>query len=315
MRGNEASREVEAVRHFNRFYTKRIGVLGEGLLDSPYPLTEARVIYELAHRDTATAAELCRALAIDAGYLSRILRRFLSRGLIEQHRSSNDRRQRITKLSARGREAFDLLNKRSQAENAGLLEYLDEIDRTRLLSAMTTIESLLGDTPTQSPTVVLRPHEPGDMGWVVQRHGALYSREYGWDDSFEALVARVTADFIDNLDPRNERCWMAELGGTNVGSIFVVKKTQSIAKLRLMIVEPQARGRGIGKRLVEEAIRFAGRVGYRRLTLWTMNVLLPARHIYGAAGFQLVAEEPVHAFGHDLISETWELDLRRRNRR
>lgn len=303
---------VAAVRSFNRFYTRRIGVLREGLLDSPFPLTEARVIYELAHCTEATAAELCRVLAIDAGYISRILRRFLNRGLVKQRRSEVDGRQLMISLTESGRDAFALLNDRSEKENAALLEGLTHAQQQRLLSAMSTIEALLSAETIPPTTVVLRQHEPGDMGWVVQRHGALYTEEYGWDDSFEALVARVTADFIDNFNQRRERCWIAEVDGEIVGSIFVVRKTKTIAKLRLMIVEPSARGRGIGRRLVDEAIRFASRAGYRRMTLWTMNVLLPARHIYESAGFELVAEEPGRSFGQDLVSETWELDLRSR---
>jgi len=304
---------VESLRGFNRFYTKRIGVLREGLLDSPFPLTDARVIYELAHRDGATASELCRQLVIDAGYLSRILRRLRTQNLILQRQSEADRRRRSISLTNRGQEAFAVLDKRSREENALLLQGLGDADQRKLLTAMETIEVLLAGGSARTPACyVLRTHEPGDMGWIIQRHGALYAKEYGWDQTFESLVARVTADFIDNFKPARERCWIAEIDGDIVGSILVVEKNKTIAKLRLMIVDPDARGMGIGRRLVDEAIRFATRRGYHRMTLWTMNVLHPARHIYSTSGFKLVAENSVHSFGRDLISETWELNLQAR---
>ena len=307
------NQRVEALRRFNRFYTKQIGVLREGLLDSPFPLPEAGVIYELANRRQTTASELCRPLAIDAGYLSRILRRFRNQGLIIQRQSETDGRRRLIRLTDRGRKAFMLLDRRSRNENASLLQDLGDSDQRKLLAAMETIEGLLVSGAAPARVYVLRTHEPGDMGWVVQRHGALYAEEYGWDQTFESLVARVTAEFIDNFQPAREQCWLAEIQGDIVGSIFVVEKTKTIAKLRLMIVDPRARGMGIGRRLVNEAIRFATRHGYRRMTLWTMNVLLPARYIYSTSGFELVAEKPVRSFGRDLISETWELDLRARD--
>ena len=307
------NQRVEALRRFNRFYTKRIGVLREGLLDSPFPLPEARVIYELANRRQTTASELCSQLAIDAGYLSRILRRFRNQGFIIQRQSETDGRRRLIRITERGRKAFMLLDQRSRDENASLLQDLGDSDQRKLLAAMETIEGLLVSGAAPARAYVLRTHEPGDMGWVVQRHGALYAEEYGWDQTFESLVARVTAEFIDNFQPARERCWLAEIQGDIVGSIFVVEKTKTIAKLRLMIVDPRARGMGIGRRLVDEAIRFATRHGYRRMTLWTMNVLLPARHIYSTSGFELLSEKPVSSFGRDLISETWELDLRARD--
>lgn len=300
---------VESLRDFNRFYTRRIGVLRESLLDSPFPLTDARVIYELANRGEATASEICRQLAIDAGYLSRILRRFRSQNIVIQRQSETDRRQRLISLTDHGRDAFALLDERSRRENASLLQDLGDGDQQKLLSAMATIQGLLQQNSSQPTAYVLRTHQPGDMGWVVQRHGELNTEEYGWDQTFESLVARVTADFIDDFKPARERCWLAEIDGDVVGSIFVVEKSKTIAKLRLMIVDPRARGMGIGRRLIDEAIRFARRSGYRRMTLWTMNVLLAARHLYKTSGFDLVDEESVFSFGCDLVSETWELNL------
>ena len=300
---------VNAVRRFNRLYTKRIGVLHEGLLGSRYTLTEVRVLYELAHRDRPTAAELSKELGVDPGYLSRILRGFKRRGLISKTRSVADGRQSHLSLTARGRTAFAPLDRRAHDEIRAMLGDLSEGDQQRLVQAMETIETLLG--PRREPKVpyLLRPHQPGDMGWVIHRHGALYAREYAWDETFEALVAEIAAKFIRGFDPKRERCWIAEREGEIVGSVFLVKKSPTVAKLRLMYVEPKARGLGIGGRLVEECIRFARHVGYRKITLWTNSVLLAARHIYRKAGFRLVHEERHHSFGHDLIGETWELEL------
>ncbi len=306
----ELDQQVEAVRRFNRFYTKRIGVLHEGLLGSALSLTEVRVLYELAHREQPTAAALAKELALDAGYLSRILRGFKKRGLIAKTPSRNDARQNLLSLTARGREAFAPLNQRSHDEVAAMLGELTAGEQRRLIEGMSTIETLLGAGQAE-PKVpyLLRPHQPGDMGWVVHRHGVLYAHEYGWDETFEALVADIAAKFIQNFDPKRERCWIAERAGEIVGSVFLVKQSASVAKLRLMYVEPKARGLGIGSRLVQECIRFARQVGYRKITLWTNSVLRAARHIYRKAGFRLVREEPHHSFGHDLIGETWELEL------
>ena len=305
----DLEQRVDAVRRFNRFYTRRIGVLQEGLLGSRYSLTEVRVLYELAHRETPTAAELCKELGLDPGYVSRIVRGFKKRGLISRSRSATDGRQSLLSLTARGREAFAPLNARSQDEVRGVLRGLSETDQHRLIQAMQTIETLLGPRVEPRVPYLLRPHRPGDMGWVVHRHGALYAQEYGWDETFEALVAENAAKFIREFDPKRERCWIAEREGEIVGSVFLVKQSDAVGKLRLMYVEPKARGLGIGSRLAEECIRFARQVGYRKITLWTNSVLLAARHIYQKAGFRLVHAEPHHSFGHDLIGETWELDL------
>jgi DNA-binding MarR family transcriptional regulator/N-acetylglutamate synthase-like GNAT family acetyltransferase len=300
---------VEAVRRFNRFYTKQIGVLHEGLLRSPFSLTEARVLYELAHRETPTATELGKELGVDAGYLSRILRDFKTRGLLDKKASEADGRQSLLWLTEQGQEAFATLNARSRDEIGAMLSDLPAVEQSRLIEAMHTIEELLAAHPEQKAPYLLRPHQPGDMGWVVHRHGVLYAQEYGWDEQFEALVASIVAKFIQHYDPKQERCWIAERDGEIVGSVFLVKQSKTVAKLRLLLVEPKARGLGIGKRLVSECVRCARQLGYRKITLWTNNVLHAARHIYEEAGFRLVDEKPHHSFGHDLIGEIWELKL------
>jgi DNA-binding MarR family transcriptional regulator/GNAT superfamily N-acetyltransferase len=303
------SQRAEAVRRFNRFYTRQIGVLQEGLLRSPFSLTEARVIYELAHHETTTATELGEELGLDAGYLSRILREFKRRDLIDKKPSRKDGRQSLLWLTEQGQQAFAMLNARSHHEIEKMLAELPANEQRRLLQAMLTIEKLLAAQPEHSVPYLLRPHQSGDMGWVVYRHGVLYAEEYGWDEQFEALVAEIVANFIQNYDAKKERCWIAEVDGEIVGSVFLVKKSDEIAKLRLLLVEPKARGMGIGTRLVEECLRFARRVGYKKVTLWTNSVLSAARHIYEKAGFQLVEREAHHSFGRDLVSETWELEL------
>jgi DNA-binding MarR family transcriptional regulator/GNAT superfamily N-acetyltransferase len=309
MAETDLSQRVEAVRRYNRFYTQQIGVLQEGLLRSPFSLTEARVIYELAHHEETTATELSNELGLDAGYLSRILSSFKKRGLIDKQPSKSDGRQSILWLTEQGQEAFAMLNGRSHNEIEAMLNELSAEDQKRLVEAMLVIEGLLGAQPEHKVPYLLRPHQPGDMGWVVHRHGVLYAEEYGWDEQFEALVAGIVAKFIQNYDPKRERCWIAEKDGDNVGSVFLVKQSDKVAKLRLLLVEPKARELGIGTRLVAECIGFARRAGYRKITLWTNNVLLAARHIYEKAGFRLIHEEPHHSFGHDLIGETWELEL------
>lgn len=309
MAGTELQDRVAAVRGFNRFYTQKIGVLGEGLLASPFSLTEARVLFELAQRDSATAAGLCRDLGLDAGYLSRIVRRFENDKLLVRTPSAADGRQSLLALTASGREAFAELDRRSRDEIAALLEPLPAGRQARLVAAMAGIERLLGGSATGEPRWRLRPHRPGDMGWVVSRHGALYAEEYGWDESFEALVAEIAAKFVRHFDPARERCWIAERDGAPVGSVFLVRQSQTIAKLRLLIVDPEARGLGIGAALVEECLRFARDAGYRKVTLWTQSILVAARAIYQAAGFHRVREEPHHSFGHDLVGEYWERTL------
>jgi len=300
---------LAAVRRFNRFYTKQIGLLHEHLLRSPFSLIEARVLYELAHRATTTATELAGELGLDAGYLSRILRRFRMRGLLDREPSQSDGRQSVLSLTQRGRQAFAQLNRASHHDIGALLRTLAPSEQQRLVAAMHSIEGLLGTGPEHPAPYVLRRHRPGDMGWVIQRHGALYAREYGWGEEFEALVADIVAKFIRHYDRRRERCWIAQLDGENVGSVFCVKKSEAVARLRLLLVEPRARGLGIGKRLVQECVRFARTAGYRTLTLWTNDVLRAARRIYEQTGFRLVYEEPHHSFGHDLVAQTWDLDL------
>jgi DNA-binding MarR family transcriptional regulator/N-acetylglutamate synthase-like GNAT family acetyltransferase len=305
----DAGRRVAAVRRFNRFYTKRIGVLHEGLLQSPFPLTEARVLYELAEREGVTATELGRELGLDAGYLSRILRRFGERGLIRRTPSQADGRQHHLWLTERGRAEFAPLDQASRAEVGAMLAELGEARQEALLEAMDTLERLLGSRPLPERPYVLRRHRPGDMGWVVHRHGVLYAEGYGWDERFEALVAGIVAQFVERYDPRRERCWIAERDGERLGSVFLVKESEEGAKLRLLLVEPRARGLGIGTRLVQECEAFAREAGYRTIRLWTNSVLHAARHVYEKAGYRLLHEEPHHSFGHDLVGETWELQL------
>lgn len=300
---------VEAVRRFSRFYTRKIGVLGEGLLGSPFSLAEARVIWELGHRGRTTARELGRELGLDPGYLSRILRGFDSRGLIDRQTADNDARQSILSLTRAGEAAFAKLNARSQSEIAAMLETLSAENQHRLVESLRVVEDLLGTTPSTREPYLLRPHQPGDMGWVVHRHGVLYSEEYGWDERFEALVAGVVAEFVRHFDSRRERCWIAERDGEPVGSVFLVRDSDTVAKLRLLLVEPRARGLGIGARLVEECLRFARRTGYKRITLWTNSVLLEARVLYEKAGFRKVKSEPHALFGVELVGETWEFEL------
>ena len=305
----ELARRVATVRRFNRFYTRRIGVLEEGLLRSPFSLTEARILYELGHGETATAARLAAELALDPGYLSRILAGFERRGLLARAPSERDGRESLLALTEEGRAAFTALDRDSAAEIGALLEALSAEQQGRLVAAMERVRELLA-APEQNPAApLLRPHRAGDIGWIVERHGALYAEEYGWNEEFEALVAEIAAKFLRRRDPRRERCWIAERDGERLGSVMLVAQSPRVAKLRLLLVEPQARGTGLGSRLVEECIRFASERGYRKLTLWTNSVLLAARRIYERAGFSLVAAEPHRSFGQDLVGENWELPL------
>jgi DNA-binding MarR family transcriptional regulator/GNAT superfamily N-acetyltransferase len=306
---SDSTPRVEAVRRFNRFYTKQIGALHEGLLQSPFSLTEVRVLYELAHRENITASELAKDLGLDAGYLSRILRRFEYCGFLDRTPSQTDGRRSHLRLTQQGQDAFAPLDQRSHDEVAAMLGKLSATKQNRLLDAIRTMEEVLAPQPGEKPPYLLRSHQPGDMGWIIHRHGVLYAQEYGWDEQFEALVAEIAAKFIQNFDPKRERCWIAERDGEIVGSVFLVKQSDEVAKLRLLLVEPTARGLGIGTRLVGECIRFARQVGYTTITLWTNDVLRAARHIYEKAGFRLVREEPHHSFGHDLVGQTWELTL------
>jgi DNA-binding MarR family transcriptional regulator/N-acetylglutamate synthase-like GNAT family acetyltransferase len=300
---------VRAVRRFNRFYTKRLGLLQQGMVGSPFSLAEGRVLYELAHRDRPTASDLGKALDLDAGYLSRLLRGFGRRGLVAASASATDRRQRHLRLTASGRRASDKLDDGSQKAVGTLLRRLTAADQRRLVGAVQTIETLLGDSEPGRVPYILRPPEPGDMGWVVQRHGSLYAEEYGYDRHFEGLVASIVGSFVEKFDPARERCWIAERDGETVGSVFLVRKSEHVAKLRLLIVDPGARGLGIGARLVAECVKFARQAGYRKITLWTHSQLHAARHLYREAGFQLVHKQSVHSFGLDLVDETWDLHL------
>jgi DNA-binding MarR family transcriptional regulator/GNAT superfamily N-acetyltransferase len=302
---------VQAFRRFNRFYTQRIGVLQKGLLGSRFSLAEARVLWELAHRDRPTASEVGRDLGLDAGYLSRILRGFDRQGLLKKETSLDDGRQAYLSLTAAGRQAFGDLDQRSERDLLAVLGDLAPPQQDRLVEAMRTIEEVLrapASVPAKSE-VVLRPPQPGDLGWVVHRHGALYSREHGYDTEFEALVAEIVAKFVQRFDPSRERCWIAERDGEVLGSVFLVKKSKTVAKLRLLLLEPQARGLGLGARLVDECVRFAREAGYRKITLWTQSHLGAARRLYEKAGFRLVGEKPHRSFGLDLVAETWDLHI------
>lgn len=301
---------VAAVRRFSRFYTRQIGLLQEGLLKSPFSLTEVRVLFELAHRDRPSAAELAKDLGLDAGYLSRILQGFEKRGLVRKTPSESDGRQSHLSLTSKGQNVFAPLEARSDDEVLTMLSRLSETEQRRLVDAMATVEQLLGDQRMDKRApYLIRTHEPGDLGWIVHRHGALYAREYGLNDQFEALVAEIAAKFLRNFDPKCERCWIAERDGVNAGSVCLVRESEEVGKLRLLLVEPDARGLGIGQRLVAECIRFAKQAGYRKVTLWTDSVLIAARRIYEHAGFILVKEEPHNMFGPDWIGQTWDLTL------
>ena len=302
---------VERVREFNRFYTRRIGALG-GHLGSAFSLTEARVLYELAHRDRPTAGEIAETLDLDRGYLSRTLRAFKKRGLIHTKVATTDRRQTILGLTAAGKRAFAPLDKGARAGVSEMLQPLSAAQQQRVLDAMRHIHDAFDartEAPLRDAAYTLRTHRPGDMGWIVHRHGVLYSQEYGWDERFEAIVAHVVAEFIDKFDPAREHCWIAERNGEVVGSVFVVAKTKTIAKLRLLLVEPSARGLGIGSRLVDEVVSFSRGAGYKKIELWTHPQLISARKIYKAAGFELIATETHQLFGAPLEAETWAMAL------
>jgi DNA-binding MarR family transcriptional regulator/GNAT superfamily N-acetyltransferase len=301
---------IDTVRAFNRFYTRQIGVLGERFFDSALSLTEMRVLYELAHRDAPTATTVGAELGLDAGYLSRILRGFEARGYLRRSPSPDDRRQSLLRLTRRGRTAFAPLEARARGEAAAMLGKLPPSHQSQVVESMETIARLLGERAADAAPYRLRAHQPGDMGWVVHRQGALYAKEWGYNAEFEALVARICADFLERFDPARERCWIAERRGEIVGSVFVVKKTNTVAKLRLLLVEPHARGLGIGRRLVDECIRFARRAGYKKLTLWTQSDLNAARRIYQQAGFTCVGRKKHDSFGKKgLVAETWDLKL------
>ena len=306
---SDSEQEVAAVRAFNQFYTRRLGVLDQQLLKTPYSLSEARVLYELAHREEPSAKEIGGALGLDAGYLSRIVQSFDEARLITRTPLPSDRRQHRLALTAKGRQAFAKLDRSTQDDVAAMLSRLPGDGASRLIGAMAVIERLLGESGGSSSAAILREPRPGDMGWVVQSHGALYAREYGFNSSFEGLVAEIAAKFLASFDASRERCWIADIEGAQVGSVFLVRHTDDTAKLRLLLVDPAGRGQGLGQRLVGECIAFATACGYRRITLWTQSILVAARKIYQEAGFKLVATEPHRSFGQDLIGETWELEL------
>jgi len=304
-----SEKRINAVRKFNRFYTKHVGALNEGLLNSRFSLTEMRVLYELYSGDNLTAGDLVKSLSLDPAYLSRILKKFKSEGLLKTAKSARDGRQRVLIFTEEGRRDFAPFIKASQDEVAAILTLLSDAEQIRLIEAMNLISSTLAPAEEITDPVIIRSHRPGDIGWVIHRHGALYAQEYGFDSSFEALVAKVGEDFLTNYDPEFEHCWIAERNDVILGSVSLVKKDLSTAQLRLLYVEPTARGLGVGRKLVDECIRFARRKNYVRVTLWTNSTLLAAIHLYEEAGFKLIDEEPHHSFGQDLVGQTWDLIL------
>lgn len=307
----QRDRHSAAVRGFNRFYTRQIGVLRKTFLDSPYSLGEARVLYELASGRASTASQIGRALDLDAGYLSRVLRNFEKRGLIARTAAVGDARQSVLTLTARGRNTYAPLERRSQRDTGAMLGRLKPAEQARLIAAMTTIEELLGGAkpaPT-TPGYILRAPRPGDFGWVVKRNAELYAQEYRWKEPFEGVCAQIVADFVNTFDRKRERCWIAEIDGERVGCIFLAKDAAKVARIRLLLVEPKARGLGLGARLVDECIGFARRAGYRKITLWTHSVLSAARHIYEKAGFKLMRTERHKSWGPPVVSEHWDLQL------
>lgn len=294
-------------RAFNRFYTKVLGLLTSGLLETPYSLAESRILFELGSSEIKSPSELADELRLNLGYVSRVLTGLKERGLVRSQTSRDDARRQLVELTKKGVKAFELLDARSSQQVREMLEHLSGDEQERLMSTIAAIESLLGEK--RDHVVVLRALIPGDFGWVVHRHGELYAQEYGWDETFEGLVARIVADYIDHRDPRRESAWIAEVNGSRIGCIFCTKKTEDLAQLRILLVEPSVRGMGVGTRLVEECIRFATRAGYEKLMLWTNDVLVDARRIYERAGFRLVEEEAHHSFGVDLVGQNWIRDL------
>src|SRR5262245_3488367 len=300
---------ISTVRAFNRFYTRQLGLLAEGMLKSAFSLTEVRVLYELAHREGVTAGELARELGLDAGYVSRLLGRFETGRLITRTPSACDGRQTVLALTTKGHKAFTPLNRASHEQIASMLAPLRPGDRDKLIRAMHAIQGLLGGAIEPKVPYVLRDLQSGDVGWIVHRQGVLYAQEYGWDETFEGLLAEIAGAFVKNFNCKMERCWVADREGEIVGSVFLVRHSDALAKLRLLYVEPSARGLGIGRRLVDECVRFARAKGYNTLTLWTNDVLVSARRIYEAAGFKLVNQERHRSFGKDLVGQNWSIAL------
>ena len=309
MPSRPAAPHIDAVREFNRFYTQKIGVLRAGLLDTDYTLTEVRVLYEVAHRERPLASDLVRDLALDAGYLSRILAKFARRGWLKRERSGDDARKAYLHLTAKGKAVFRSLDTRARDEIGALLEPLPQDKQAQLHGHLQNVQSLLGAQSPRTGELTLREHRAGDMGWIVQKHGALYTQEYGWNGEFEALVAEICAKFLRELDPAAERCWIAERDGVAVGCIMLVRHSRMVAKLRLLLVDPSQRGLGVGNKLVEECLAFARAAGYRKVTLWTQSILSAARKLYEGHGFRKIESHAHESFGAKLIAETWELDL------
>ena len=306
------AQRTAAVRRFNRFYTRQIGVLRKNYLDSPYSLGEMRVLYEIAHRGARTATDIMRALDLDAGYLSRVLRNFEKRGLITRKTSAQDARRSELALTARGAKSFAPFERRSQQQAGAMLGKLKPAQQATLVGAMGTIETLLtGQTPqpAESPRPILRAPKPGDFGWIVFRHAELYAQEYGWGEPFEGLCAQIVADFANNYDAARERCWIAEMNGENVGTVMLVKDAEEVARIRLLLVDPKARGLHLGTRLVDECVSFSRSAGYKKITLWTHSVLTAARHVYKKAGFTLMSSELRHTWGKDVVAEYWDLQI------
>ena len=301
--------QIAAIRGFSRFYTRKLGIIAPKLLASPWTLQEARIIYEIAQHDSCTATDLVQTLGLDAGFLSRALQALQRRQIVTRKPSKADRRANELALTAKGRAAFAELERRSRDEVGALLAGLDDRERSAIVNAMIVIEQVLGPPAQKAAGFLLRNHRPGDIGWIVSRHGAIYAQEYGWDISFEALAAEITAQFLKSYNPAREQCWIAEIGGEPVGSIFLVRASGDVAKIRLLLVEKKARGLGVGRALVEQCLRFARDAGYSSVTLWTQSTLVAARGIYQRAGFQCVRQEKHHSFGVDLVGETWELEL------
>ena len=310
--GEDTGARIAAVRRFNRYYTRQIGVLRKTFLNSPYSLGEARVLYEIASRASPTASDIARSLDLDPGYLSRVLRNFERRGLIRKRTSPNDGRQSHLALTPRGKKSFMPLDARSQSDTTAMLGKLSPADQARLIAAMATIETLL-EEQSQEPAplrrYILRQPRPGDFGWIVKRNAELYAQEYRWREPFEGLCAQIVANFVNKYDANRERCWIAEIDGENVGTVMLVNDGAEVARVRLLLVEPEARGLGIGARLIDEAVRFARRAGYRKITLWTHSVLAAARHIYQKAGFKLMRSEEHQSWGQPVVSEHWDLEL------
>jgi DNA-binding MarR family transcriptional regulator/GNAT superfamily N-acetyltransferase len=310
---NSLPQRTGAVRRFNRFYTRQIGVLRKNYLDSPYSLGEMRVFYEITHAGARTASDIARALDLDAGYLSRVLSKFEKQGLITRKTSKEDARQSRIALTARGAKTFAPYERRSQRQAGAILGKLDGGEQAKLVAAMQTIEGLLdrnsAAAPRLAPDYILRPPRPGDLGWIVSHHAELYAQEYGWIEPFEGLCAQIVADFVSKYDPARERCWIAELNGENVGTVMLVKDSEEVARLRLLLVDPKGRGIGLGARLVDECVRFARTAGYKKITLWTHSVLTAARHIYEKAGFTLTSSEKRKSWSQDVVAEFWDLEL------